>query len=127
MNENYDYMPTEEEELFPIRHELSNEGTTLASPPDHEHERAIELDSDINDQFIPRANDLEPQDDLNDDNSHAISKKDLLYYVDDERLKHEADEKLDDRVTDATTSTTVETTTPKVKYKILKVNQLTHM
>lgn len=135
MNENYDYMPSESEDMFPIKHELSNEGTTVHTPPPDTEDRAnraIDLDSEINDQFIPRANDLEHRDDFENDNSHAISKKDLLYYVDDDRLKHEAAEKAVGHVSDAndtttttttTTTTVVESTSPNVKYKVLKVSQ----
>lgn len=112
MENNYDYFPSAEESATPAQHFDLDHNDPLYSDNDTSPDSSEGADRQ---RFAPRAI-LSEENSKPDD--HAISKKDLLYYMDDKRLRRSNDvvepEDFDDDN---------DKTSPKVKYKVLKVSK----
>lgn len=111
MENNYDYFPSAEESATPAHFDLDH-NDPLYTDNDTSPDSSEGADRQ---RFAPRAI-LSEENSKPDD--HAISKKDLLYYMDDKRLRRSNDvvepEDFDDDN---------DKTSPKVKYKVLKVSK----
>ncbi|XP_028159621.1 uncharacterized protein LOC114352285 [Ostrinia furnacalis] len=117
MEDNYDYLPTEED-LFPPAHHYDHDvpndplyvdNDTLAGSAERQARPHL---------FKPRAKESKEESKKFD---HVVSKNDLLYYMDDDRLREAALNTLEDVSGDLKASND---TGPKTKYKVLKVKSL---
>ncbi|KAL0810651.1 hypothetical protein ABMA28_010758 [Loxostege sticticalis] len=112
MENNYDYFPSAEESATPAHFDLDH-NDPLYSDNDTSPDSSEGADRQ---PFAPRAI-LSEENSKPDD--HAISKKDLLYYMDDKRLRRS-----NDVVEPEDFDNDNDKTSPKVKYKVLKIKSV---